>query len=638
MRLERGIPDGVAGISDQEMSQRVTQFMPDGNSEAWGQQDSRASASRLQRVAQVPTSSTPPLQEHAIDDLVEYFSSKGKWIDAVVVRYNGDGTYDLDVRPQAVGTNIRKKVYQVGDDVVYVDSKHFVGAVFQGIPKKVVRVLEGDKYECSDSKSTDVYHVRDLRQPTAPLASPRTGSPPSMVPSVVLPQQAREPPSDARRLTTTPSAQESLGGQQNPRQSRITIATVPDRPERQTSAPVVPAAQEDEFEEGEVVQYLSLTFKQYVQATVKKVNDDGTIDLDCKSRAQRKKIRKIAKAATVEQDDKGKEQAGLATPRQRVDNEGSSASPLRADRSRVQVDSVKPAVSRVPSHPAISAVPAGYGGAPPRLPPPMPQRLPSSKRPAGEPRGKFSYGPLVGPRLNCTGPVFDPSGMVPELCRLLQMPAEEASIRAATGFKGGMNNGIWFLSSAARPTLVLKLVTSQRPHPSAATESENLRHLAATVPRLVKDLLVTFPVKLFSISQNGQSPIYDLLVMEAAEGKAAIDLFPQLYQKANPSNTAAVRKLLWHIGAAIKKLHRAYQNKQHGDMQPNNIFVDPETFKVTFIDIGGFGLSRPVGDVQHFQNSLKLLAGDGDVGYGSNFSQAGTPAFLAGYNGEALPA
>jgi len=555
----------------------------------------------------------PPQQEFQVDDLVEYYSSKKRWIDAVVEKYNSvDGTYDLDVRASASPSNIRKKRYKVGDQVVYVPKQQASSGRFQGQRKKVLRSLVGDKYEVCDEhnpSNKNIYHVRELRLPPAQESSVQP------VPSAILVpasnrDEARDPlsspaiPPPARWTSEPPCASE----QDDP----TTIATAP--------------PDDEEYVEGQAVEYWSQTFNQYVATTVKKVNADGTVDLECKARAQRKKIRAkgdfSSMAPGAEAEIGGRGATFLAAP----GGGSGQVSPAQPTESRGASGVVAPAT------PVLYSRTAGY--AQKKIPVPTSKEVRCSK----EPRGKNSYGAFVGPEIIFSGS-FDPASAMREICTALQLPHEESSIEALTGFKGGMNKGIWFLRAPSRPMLVMKLVSAQRPHPSAETEAENLQRLARERPRMVTDLLVTFPVKLFKVAETHGKPLYDLLVMEAAEGQALVDLIPQLLSRTDPSSSTVLWKALYLIGSSLKKLHRAYQSQQHGDLQPNNVFVDTENERVTFIDIGGFGLSRPVGDVDHFSKSLKLLAGDGspESGYGLEFERLGSAAFLAGYKGEPMP-
>ena len=62
------------------------------------------------------------------------------------------------------------------------------------------------------------------------------------------------------------------------------------------------------------------------------------------------------------------------------------------------------------------------------------------------------------------------------------------------------------------------------------------------------------------------------------------------------------KQVFRQIGLALPKFHKTYQNRQHGDFQPSNIFCDLSgpIPKITMIDIGGMGFNRPESDFDHF--------------------------------------
>merc|ERR1719331_3793684 len=96
-----------------------------------------------------------------------------------------------------------------------------------------------------------------------------------------------------------------------------------------------------------------------------------------------------------------------------------------------------------------------------------------------------------------------------------------------TGFRGGLNEGVWFLSDPSNPSckdLVLKLVKCTRLSSRVVTEAENLVRLNNDHPRIASDPAVAFPVRIFKCMGPEQTHRYDLVVMWKVKGERMAEL------------------------------------------------------------------------------------------------------------------
>jgi len=195
-----------------------------------------------------------------------------------------------------------------------------------------------------------------------------------------------------------------------------------------------------------------------------------------------------------------------------------------------------------------------------------------------------------------------------------------STIEEMTGFRGGLNEGVWFLSDQRQSPpvkdLVLKLVKCTRISSRILTEAENFVKINNDHPQIARDPGVAFPVRIFKC--HGPAPErlhrYDLIVMWKVHGERLTEwIAHKWYSKAFEE--------LWQIfdrlGHIIYAFHDRYCDSQHGDFQPSNVFFDEESGDISLIDIGGMGVPTSEGDVDHFSKSLKLLAD----AYGSQLLQ-----------------
>merc|ERR1719343_1654630 len=103
------------------------------------------------------------------------------------------------------------------------------------------------------------------------------------------------------------------------------------------------------------------------------------------------------------------------------------------------------------------------------------------------------------------------------------------------GFRGGLNDGVWFVSDpvqgAAKDDLVLKLVSCKKAHASLPTEAENFARIAREHPSVIDDRLVAFPSKLLScVGPSGKA--WDLIVMKKVRGERLAEYIARKWHSA----------------------------------------------------------------------------------------------------------
>lgn len=207
---------------------------------------------------------------------------------------------------------------------------------------------------------------------------------------------------------------------------------------------------------------------------------------------------------------------------------------------------------------------------------------------------------------------FDPteSSMRSQLLTLLGY-SQTSTIEEMTGFRGGLNEGVWFLSDTQQNPpvrdLVLKLVKCTRMSTRVVTEGENLVKLAADHPKIARDPAVAFPVRIFKCHGPGpeRPHRYDLVVMWKAQGERMAELIAHKWYSNALEDLWQIFELL---GQTLAAFHMRYNDSQHGDFQPSNVFYDEESSHISLIDIGGMGVPTSESDTEHFNKSLKLLA------------------------------
>jgi len=220
-----------------------------------------------------------------------------------------------------------------------------------------------------------------------------------------------------------------------------------------------------------------------------------------------------------------------------------------------------------------------------------------------------------------------------------------ASMEAMQGFRGGLNEGVWFLSDPDRQPsgpskdgrsrsgsedLVLKLVRCHRIASGVLTEAENFIKIYKDHPGIVNDPCVAFPCKIFHcVGPTGQIA-NDLIVMRKVRGERLAEKIAHLWYR---NQVPQLMQILQKLGGQLALYHGRYGkdgnsgNAQHGDFQPSNIFYDEESDQISLIDIGGMGVPTKDNDCDHFTNSLRLLSD----AYGQRLSHEGLHHFNMGY-------
>lgn len=197
------------------------------------------------------------------------------------------------------------------------------------------------------------------------------------------------------------------------------------------------------------------------------------------------------------------------------------------------------------------------------------------------------------------------------------------SVEALGGFTGGRNEGIWILTGARSEKYVLKLISCHRCYHSVPTETEQFMKLSKDFPGLSQDREMTYPVKIFAC-QNPGPRRYDVIVMKPAAGTRLAEV---MHSKWAMRQIPDIMKIMRCVGACLKRYHMHYHNVQHTDFQPANIFWDDATQAVTVIDLGGMGGPAMHSDNEHFKQAVTMMTQP----WGA-VNQEACRAFDAGYN------
>jgi len=212
---------------------------------------------------------------------------------------------------------------------------------------------------------------------------------------------------------------------------------------------------------------------------------------------------------------------------------------------------------------------------------------------------------------------------------LASIGANSGTVEKLAGFQGGLNDGVWALREASctgsRPReWIIKLVKAIRTVSTLPTEAQNLLRIAHENPAMLSDPLLAFPTAILSCVDGTGVRTHDLLIMRRAPGERLCEV---LARKWHSGQHRDCWMIIEKVGVAAAEFHARYANVQHGDFQPANVFWDESTSCVTLIDVGGMGIATCDGDVQHFTQSMGILA----TAYGSLFKVDGIAAFHRGY-------
>jgi hypothetical protein len=192
---------------------------------------------------------------------------------------------------------------------------------------------------------------------------------------------------------------------------------------------------------------------------------------------------------------------------------------------------------------------------------------------------------------------------------------QQARIERLSNNSGGLNAGMWVVEG-----LVLKLVRSQ----GMLSEADKFARISREHPSIANDPTIAFPVKVFRCIGHAGAHSHDLIVMRKARGRPVGDV---LALKRSSGQLHDVMRILRQLGSFLSRFHKSYNNKQHGDFTPSNVFYDESCGTFTMIDIADLGNSSSEGDMQHFCKSLQILSHS----YGQQFYTEGRRNFEEGY-------
>jgi len=223
---------------------------------------------------------------------------------------------------------------------------------------------------------------------------------------------------------------------------------------------------------------------------------------------------------------------------------------------------------------------------------------------------------------------FDPSEPSTRAQLLAQLGVgPRAAIEEMKGFRGGLNEGVWFVTDPTQQPaaeLVLKLVRGNRIDRNLLTEAENLQKIAREHPGVASDPTLAFPSKVLAVLGPGGVKRHDLIVMRKARGERFAEVIARKWYSGQASQ---LMRVLEQLGVCLAEFHKRYGGMQHTDFQPSNIIYDEERDALVMIDVGGMGVQTMQGDKAHFAKSLRLLAET----YGPALVNDGLRRFERGY-------
>lgn len=236
---------------------------------------------------------------------------------------------------------------------------------------------------------------------------------------------------------------------------------------------------------------------------------------------------------------------------------------------------------------------------------------------------------LEGGDILCMSSPFDPTSEHIRSQLLVNFQLTEAcKIEEMVGFRGGLNEGVWFMKEPAKlpQDYVLKLVRCKRIASNVLTEAENCLKLLREQKGIASDPALSFPIKVFNCLDAKGERLNDLIVMKKVRGER---LTEHIAHRWHGKQFDRVYQIMDKVGYALAEFHGRYGNIQHGDFQPSNIFWDEERSGIFLIDIGGMGVPCMDNDIEHFQKALKLLA---DSYKSPELYNVGIRHFEQGYN------
>jgi tRNA A-37 threonylcarbamoyl transferase component Bud32 len=159
------------------------------------------------------------------------------------------------------------------------------------------------------------------------------------------------------------------------------------------------------------------------------------------------------------------------------------------------------------------------------------------------------------------------------------------------------------------------------------SEADRFTRLYQEHPSIANDPMVAFPIKVFKCFGQAGDNSHDLIVMPKANGQPLGDV---LARKQSCGEMRDIMQILRQLGMFLARFHKSYNNKQHGDFSPSNVFYDVSSGAFVMIDIADLGNHTTAeGDIAHFCQSLKILSNS----YGQQFYIDGKRNFEEGYRG-----
>eukprot|EP00427_Karlodinium_veneficum_P020832 CAMPEP_0169114796 /NCGR_PEP_ID=MMETSP1015-20121227/28968_1 /TAXON_ID=342587 /ORGANISM="Karlodinium micrum, Strain CCMP2283" /LENGTH=353 /DNA_ID=CAMNT_0009177141 /DNA_START=213 /DNA_END=1278 /DNA_ORIENTATION=- len=167
---------------------------------------------------------------------------------------------------------------------------------------------------------------------------------------------------------------------------------------------------------------------------------------------------------------------------------------------------------------------------------------------------------------------------------------------------GGLNQGVWVVKDNSQK-FMLKLVKGVNSF-GMPTEGEKFFRILNEHPGISTDQTLSFPVKIIRLVSLGQGKLYELIVMRKAPGAL---LSEHIATMRSENRVQQLLQIFEQCGQFLAEFHACYDNKQHNDFQPSNIFYDPVTSRFTLIDLADMGPKIHEADVERFANALAFF-------------------------------
>jgi len=240
------------------------------------------------------------------------------------------------------------------------------------------------------------------------------------------------------------------------------------------------------------------------------------------------------------------------------------------------------------------------------------------------PRSLPASGSMDGGELQFSGTHFDPTRQPLRSQLLSRLGVSQTSLlEELKGNCGGLNQGVWVVKDNSQK-FMLKLVKGVNSF-GMPTEGEKFFRILNEHPGISTDQTLSFPVKIIRLVSLGQGKLYELIVMRKAPGAL---LSEHIATMRSENRVQQLLQIFEQCGQFLAEFHACYDNKQHNDFQPSNIFYDPVTSRFTLIDLADMGPKIHEADVERFANALSILSNC----YGQQFYIDAKRYFEAGYS------